>query len=132
MAEWPRVPAARPASGTLLDRLLKRKQRHPDEFDCAVRVVEGAVPGESARWRYRRSAVDPLVEQVPMTRQPVITLYHGPEVRLRIRFTGEQRPGSATLRRYHVIWPGTELTTGARVEVAADVSEADRLHIPGR
>jgi hypothetical protein len=127
VAEWPRSRAVRPAPGSVLDRLLRSRQRHPGEFDCAVRVVEGEVPGESARWRYRRSAVDPLLGQDPVTLLPVVALNHGPDVRLLIRFTGQQRPGGATLRRYHVIWPGVELTTGARIEVAADVSEADRF-----
>ena len=114
----------RPSPSSWLGRLLERRARHPDEFDCALRVVSGHVDGESERWRYRRSAVDPLVRA-----DGVVHLNHGTVARLQLRFTGPRltRPG---LRQYHVAWPATEVRTGARVEVAADPSEAVRFRIP--
>jgi hypothetical protein len=115
----------RPTPGSWLDRWLQRRRAHPEEFLCAVRVVAGSVPGESARWGYRRSAVDRFRDG------DVVTLNHGDTVRLRLRFTGEQLPGGGRLRQYHVVWPAVEVGTGARVEVAADAGEAVRLGIAG-
>ena len=114
---------ATPSSTSLLGRFLARQARHPDEFDCAVRVVAGELPGEAGRWRYRRSAVDPL-----MPASDVVTLTHG-RVVLRLRFTGDTRPRSGSVRSHHRIWPATELTTGALVEVAADAGEEVRFRL---
>lgn len=110
--------------GSLLATLSARRARHPDEFACGVRVVEGTVPGESRRWSYRPSAVDPLVPD-----DGAVGLNHGSTTRLRLRFTGAGRRGSPPVRPHHVVWPATELGSGARVEVAADPGEADRLRV---
>jgi hypothetical protein len=50
----------RPAEGTFGDRLFAKKARHPSMFDCWVRVRAGKLAGETRRWRYRWSAVDPV------------------------------------------------------------------------
>lgn len=111
-----------PTPDSWLDRWLQRHRWHPDEFLCAVRVVAGAVPGESERWSYRRSAVD------QGRAGGVVTLNHGvPPTVLRLRFTGEQLPGSGRLRHLHVVWPAHEVATGALVEIAADAGEYPRL-----
>lgn len=112
-----------PMSDTVLSRLLGRRAHHPDEFECAVRVVSGSIPGESAKWRYRRSAVDPFMPEVD-----VVTVTHG-DVVLRLRFTGSGQPRNGNVRLHHRVWPAVELTSGARVEVAADAGEAVRLHV---
>ena len=116
-----------PSPSSLFGGFLARRARHPDEFDCAVRVLAGSVPGESRRWRYRRSAVDPL-----MPEWDVVTLTHG-NVVLRLSFTGETRPRcDATfggVRLTHRVWPATEVGTGAELEVAADAGEAVRFHL---
>ncbi len=80
------------------------------------------LPGESGRWSYRRSAVDPLVHD------DVVTLTHG-TVALRLRFTGESHPRSGAVRALHRVWPAAEVTTGASVEVAADAGEAVRFGV---
>ncbi len=112
-----------PSSTSVLGHVLAKRARHPDEFDCAVRVVAGAVPGEATRWRYRRSAVDPL-----MLDWDIITVTHGSVV-LRLRFTGENRPRSGSVRVHHRIWPATDVPTGASVEIAADAGEAVRFRL---
>jgi len=116
------VPANwfRPGPTSLLGRLLGRRARHPDEFDAAVRVVSGAVDGESVRWRYRRSAADPLV------RDGVVTVVHG-TVTLRLRFAAEPLPRHSGLRPQHRAWRATEVVTGAQVELATDVVGAGQL-----
>ena len=113
----------------LLARRKARRTRHPSEFACAVRVIEGVVPGESSKWSYRRSAVDRLVVQDPDTLSPIITLTHGAGVRLTIRFTGSESPGAPPIQPHHKVWEAIETTTGAHIEVAADPFEADRLKI---
>ena len=88
-----------------------------------MRVVTGSLDGESARWRYRRSAVDPYSPELD-----VVVLTHGSVV-LRLRFTGGEVPRTGMLRSTHRVWPATELTSGATVEVAADAGEAVRLRL---
>ena len=107
-----------PGEGTLLARLGGRRpgarNRHPDEFACAVRVVAGSVPGETSRWSYRRSAVDRLRTDHA---QSTVHLRHG-RVVLRLTVTGDPRPAPG-LRRNHVAWPATDSRTGATVEIGA-------------
>jgi hypothetical protein len=103
--------------------------RHADEFECAVRVVDGDAAAESRRWKQRLSAVDRLTETDPDTGSLIITLYHGTDARLRLCFSGEQLPPTGTLPRTFAIWPALETSSGARVEIAADAGESDRFHL---
>ena len=110
----------RPSAGSWLDRWLNRHVRHPETFLCGVRVVEGRLPGESARWRHRRSAVDPLLAG------RVVTLYHGPRRILRLVpdpdsvRAGGPHPGS-------VVVDAVERDSGARVQVSVDPGELVRF-----
>lgn len=110
-----------PASGSLLATWLERLTPHPDSFVCGVRVRDGALRGERARWRYRRSAVDRLVLG------GVVTLYHG-KVRLRVRFAGpvgDARP--LGVRPGYVVWAGTEQSSGAKILVTFPVGQTHRF-----
>ncbi len=111
----------RSAPGSLLGR---RLSRGAEEFRCAVRVVEGEVPGESARWSYRSSGVDRFREG------GLTTLTHGVGTRLRVRFTAAPQPGRWPLRAHHFVWPAVEVESGARIEVAAHPDETERLGAP--
>jgi hypothetical protein len=120
--------AARPAPGSVLHRWLRHHAVHPDSFDCGVRVIDGHLVGEGRRWRYRRSAVDPLITD------GVRTLNHGTKVRLRLildtdafrdRTVGGTRVG-------HAVLAAVESGSGARVQISVPVSELDRFSVdPG-
>jgi hypothetical protein len=111
----------KPGAGSLLGRFFARRQRHPDEFDCAVRVVAGTVDGETDQFRYRRSALDPLVLD------DVHELTHG-TVRLRLRGFGEPRSVTGLrVRSDHVVWSAELADGSATVELAADVEVTSRL-----
>lgn len=71
--------AARPSPGSWLAAYLDRHDGQRDTFLCGLRVLSGAVAGETHRWRYRRSAIDALVLD------GVHTLHHGSDVTLRLR-----------------------------------------------
>jgi len=105
-----------PSPGSWLARLLERSRRQDGEFDCAVRVVSGEIAGESGRWSYRRSAIDPL------RAGDVFTLNHGVQPKrtlLRLRLQGEPRAADAHTRPEHLVWSALEVDTGAIVELAA-------------
>lgn len=102
--------------GSWLARFIERNRRQDGEFDCAVRVLTGTVAGESGRWAYRRSAVDPLLEG------DVLTLNHGvlpDRARLRLRIDGEPYSAGPPVRPNHLVWRAIEADTGATVELAA-------------
>jgi hypothetical protein len=112
----------RPSPGSLLARWLERTASHPDSFVCGVRVVSGVVDGESRRWRYRRSAVDPLVVD------GVTVLYHGDRaLRLRsLRFDDRGVDGAAA-RPGFVVGSALEQSSGARVLVACAAGRVEAL-----
>ena len=112
-----------PTSDSLLGRLLARRVRHPEEFGSAVRVVEGEVPGEGARFRYRRSALDPLV--VDGARE----FTHG-AVRMRLAADlAVGRTGVPGARPGHLVWRAHLADGSAVVEIAADVDVAARFGV---
>ena len=76
--------ASRSTPGSWLANLLDRLQLHPDSFVCGVRVVAGTVPGQSGRWRYRGSWVDPLILD------GVVVFNHGTKQTLRLRIDSSE------------------------------------------
>jgi hypothetical protein len=117
--------AARSSPGSWLRTWLERQKRHPDAFDCGVRVQDGAVHGETARWRYRTSAVDQLVSQ------GIVTLHHGTRITLRLRigsepFRHEQGPRP---RRGHVVLAAVDAQSGARLQVSFPPAELVRFGV---
>ena len=81
-----------------------------------MRVIAGAVDGESSRWSYRRSAVDPYRDG------DVVTLCHGvppKQTRLRLRLAPDAFAADAGVRPQHVVWRAVAIDSGATVEVAA-------------
>src|ERR1700748_941825 len=80
----------RPTSDSLLDRWLRRRTPHPDAFRCGVRVIAGALAGESAEWRFALSGVDPLIGP-----DGLVSLDHGPNRRWRLRPDGDSLGPSA-------------------------------------
>lgn len=107
----------RPSSGSWIDAWLQRRRRHPDAFTCGVRVVEGTVPGEGGRWRYRESAVD------PHSPDGLIVLTHGTDVTLRLRLTEPGELLRTGPRANHAALAAVEVTTGARVQVSVPLGE---------
>jgi hypothetical protein len=121
MAGWLSNNSTRSSPGSWLHRRLAARARHPETFDCGVRVVAGTVGGEGPRWRYRVSAVDPLVAD------GVVTLHHGPNVALRLLVEPVPaghgpRPGYRQLR-------AVEQQSGAQVRVSVDVGELGRFGV---
>jgi hypothetical protein len=107
--------AAKPPSGSWLDRWLQARRPHPQSFLCGVRVVDGAIAGERTRWRYRDSAIDPHGEGR-------IVLNHGPDVTLRLDEASLQ-PGVRT-RPGDVVLLSVDVTTGATVQLSVPLGEA--------
>jgi hypothetical protein len=111
-----------PGEDTVLGRLMTRWQRHEREFECGVRVVSGELPGEHPRWRFRRSAADPLVVD------GVVTVNHGAGNALRLRIdAGSVAEGT---RPGYVRFTAVEQTTNARVEVSVAPAELERFGLP--
>jgi hypothetical protein len=103
----------RPSPGSWISSWLLQR-RHPDAFGCGVRVVEGAVAGESSRWRFRDSAIDRHASG------EVIALNHGSKVSLRLR-VGE--PLDLRTRPNHVVLSAVEVTAGALVQISVPLGE---------
>lgn len=131
MAMWS-TTSRQVGPGSWLEKALARFKHQPGEFDCAVRVISGTVVGETERWKYRRSALDRLVVQDSAAAMPVLTLSHGPDIRLRVVFTGEHFDGRPPVRQFHAIWPAIVVDTQARIEIAADAGMAEQFRIPVR
>ncbi|MCL2781881.1 MAG: hypothetical protein FWD74_10435 [Actinomycetia bacterium] len=113
----------RPSEGSLLDRLLAKTKRHPDVFDCGVRVRAGELPGESRRWRRKDSTVDPLPGD-----DGTVTLFHGAANALRLRVA----PGSLTdagHRPDEYAFDAVEQTSGATVRISVSGAELHRFGI---
>ena len=72
----------KPAEGSWLDRIFGSRP-HPDSFVCGLRVLDGTVASESARWKYRSSAVDGLLGD------GIVTLHHGTGNTLRLRMDSD-------------------------------------------
>lgn len=111
--------ATRPSRGSWVDSWLSRRQRHPESFDCGVRVLAGELHGERARWQFRVSAVDPLTDA------GAYVLHHGTQVTLRLRPDGDGI-GSGP-RQGHVSFAATEVVTSARVQVSVPLGELVRF-----
>ncbi|MDQ6936803.1 MAG: hypothetical protein M3140_03695 [Actinomycetota bacterium] len=120
------MPADRPRSiaGGLLDRLRAETPRAAELIECGVRVVTGEVAGEGARWRYRRSAVDPHVGD------RVVKVVHG-DTRLQLRFGARVVGERWRIKPGFVVWTAVETASGATVEVAVAATDAARLGLPG-
>jgi hypothetical protein len=117
--------ASRPSPGSFLDRWLAKRAAHADTFDCGVRVLSGVVVGEGPRWRYRRSATDPLIVR------GVVTLYHGPKITLHLT----PEPGADAgprLRPGHVQLSAVVRGSGARIQVSVPAGDLERFGLdPG-
>jgi hypothetical protein len=107
-----------PGEDTVLGKWMKRGERQPDELECGIRVVDGEIPGESSRWSFRRSWVDPFPSDA-------VALSHGP-TKLRLRLDPEvwasSRPG-------HVEHDAEELESGASVRISFPDGEQDRFGV---
>ena len=121
--------SARPSDGSWVQRWLERRAPHPDSFDCAVRVVAGTVPGESARWRFRPSAVDRRPPSAIDRRSPSavaeVVLHHGRSVTLRL--FGAEVISHRPPRPGHVVVAAVDAVSGAGVEVSLPAGELARL-----
>jgi hypothetical protein len=107
-----------------LQKRRARRARHPETFDCGVRVIDGALAGESDRWRYRISAADPLIAE------GVVALNHGPDVTLRL--VVDPVPSGAGRRPGHLRLTAVERGSGARVELSVSADELERFGLePG-
>jgi hypothetical protein len=117
--------AGRPSPGSWLANWLERQRPHPDSFVCGVRTIDGTVPGQSQRWRYRRSAVDRLRVG------DVLTLHHGAKDTLRLRMDAEPYwPGSGPRPRPGLtVLVATVVGSGARVMVAVPPGQAVRFGV---
>jgi hypothetical protein len=117
--------AGRPSPGSWLANWLDRQRSHPDTFNCGVRTVDGAVPGESGRWKYRRSAVDRL------RLDDVVTLHHGTKDTLRLRMDADPYwQGSGPRPRQGLIMlVATVVDSGARLVVAVPPGEVVRFGV---
>jgi hypothetical protein len=117
--------AARSSPGSWLRTWLERQKRHPDAFDCGVRVQDGAVNGETSRWRYRTSAVDQPVSAA------LVTLHHGTKITLRLRIDGEPfRDGQAPRpRRGHAVLAAVDAQSGARLLLSVPLAELVRFGV---
>ena len=114
--------AANPSPGSWLDAWLHRRSRHRDEFRCGVRVVDGQqLAGESSRWTYRRSAVDPLASD------GWITLWHGTGRALHLAIDPDAAAAGTDVRWRHVVLSAVERGSGARLELSVPIDEASRF-----
>jgi len=104
---------------------LARQRPHPDSFDCGVRTVDGTVPGESHRWRYRRSAVDRL------RLGDVVTLHHGTKDTVQLRMDAEPywQGSGPRPRQGLIVLVGTVVGSGARLLVAVPPGEVVRFGV---
>jgi hypothetical protein len=116
-----------PAPGSLLHRWLAAHRQHPDSFDCGVRVIAGSVAGEGRRWRYRRSALDPLMTD------GVRALNHGTKVRLYLMLAaGPFVVGAHATRPGHVLLSAAEVGSSAQLQLSVPVGELERFGLdPG-
>lgn len=121
MAGFSSFRALRPSPGSWLSRRLPSAPRHPDAFDCGLRVVAGTLPGASHRWRFRLSAVDPLHEG------GTVVLNHGTALTLRLRV--DREPAGAGPRPGYVQLSAVDVTTAARVSISAPLGEVSRFGI---
>lgn len=112
------IPGANPTPppGSLLARWQERAPR--ESFICGVRVLAGLVPGEGHRWRYRRSAVDPLAID------GVLRLQHGRDSALRIRFDASAADAPGPLAGYRTRHAIVELS-GALIQVSFPAGRLD-------
>lgn len=110
--------STRAASGSLLATWFA--PQHPDSFVCGVRVVAGQLTDEGGRWRYRRSAVDPLVVD------GLVTLKHGRRAVLRLRLADDELPAA---RPGFVTHAALEEVSGAQLLVTFPLG---RLEVPTR
>jgi hypothetical protein len=117
--------AARSSPGSWLHTWLERQKRHPDTFDCGVRVRDGSVNGETARWRYRTSAVDQRVSD------GIVTLRHGTKITLRLRIDDDPfwhgegpRP-----RHGHAVLAAVDAESGAQLLVSVPPAELVRFGV---
>jgi hypothetical protein len=125
MVGWLPSNARRPSPGSWLSNWLEKQQRHPDAFLCGIRVRHGTLPGVSGRWRFRVSAVDPLLAD------GVVTLHHGTDRTLRLHLDEDPfwpQDGAAP-RPGHTVLIGTEVGSAARVLVSVPHGELVRFGI---
>ncbi len=126
MRNWFGSNALRPAAGSLVDRWWGGNARHPDEFGCGVRVLDGAVVGESTRWRFRRSAIDRFPHDG--FRGGELTLNHGHTVlRLLLPVQFPASVAERPRRTGHMICQATEAATGAHLLISVHVGQLDRF-----
>jgi hypothetical protein len=117
--------AARSSPGSWLHTWLEKQKRHPDTFDCGVRVRDDSVNGGTARWRYRTSAVDQLVSD------GIVTLHHGTKITLRLRIDDDpfwHGEGSRP-RHGHAVLAAVDAESGARLLVSVPPAELARFGV---
>jgi hypothetical protein len=113
-----------PEPGSVLAKLLDRFAPVPNSFECGVRVVSGALTGEGTRWRYRRSAVDPLVID------GVVELHRGHRSVLRLSVDRHSvAAGGTPGRPGFVVLAAVERSSGAMVQVSVEPQNLTRFGI---
>lgn len=125
MSLWRSGNPIRPAPDSLLDKVVAGFL-HPDPnlFACGVRVLRGSVPGESGRWRFRRSALDRYEDG--HTR----TLRHGrTALVLRDPVVFPAATSERPRRNGHALFVATEEHTGADLLLSVAVGQLDRFGI---
>ena len=116
-----RPNASKPSPGSWLDKQLSKRARHPDEFDCGVRVLEGAVARQGRRWRFRRSAVDLLITD------GWVTLQHG--LKSTLHLSVDPTADGPGPRPGHVVLRAVERDSGAVLQLSVDRGVVERFGI---
>jgi hypothetical protein len=113
----------RPPPDSLIGRWFAER-RHPDSFDCGVRVTSGVVAGERSRWTYRRSAVDP-----PSEYDVGVILHHGTKVTLRLTLADPPlvQAASPSAKLDYAVIRAVDAATQAGVEVCCAVNQLFRF-----
>lgn len=125
MSLWGSGNPIRPAPGSLLERHFAGLL-HPDpqEFGCGVRIVRGAVPGESLHWRFRRSALDRFEDGATQT------LYHGrTALVLQLPVVFPAAVPDRPRRNGHALFEAREQRTGAELLLSVMIGQLDRFGI---
>jgi hypothetical protein len=113
-----------PEPGSVLAKLLDRFAPVPNSFESGVRVLSGSVTGESTRWRFRQSAVDPLVIG------GVVELRHGRRSVLRLSVDRHSIEASDIPGRPgHVVLAAVERSSGATVQISVEPQNLTRFGI---